>query len=74
LILIELIASNGVAPMVGVWQTYQTGRAESEFSNATDIILFMVFGAFSQVIGLSTLGHRVMRTIGKDITEVSAPR
>jgi phosphate/sulfate permease len=34
----------------------------------------MLFGAFSQVIGVSTLGYRVMRTVGKDITEVSAPR
>ncbi len=39
---------------------------------ATEYIL--AFGALSMVIGLCVLGHRVIQTISKEITEVSAPR
>uniref|UniRef100_A0A914UU10 Phosphate transporter n=1 Tax=Plectus sambesii TaxID=2011161 RepID=A0A914UU10_9BILA len=65
--------ANSVGPLVGMWLAFKTGSASTDASDRADMQYFMLFGAASMVIGLWCLGHRVIRTIGHEITEVTAP-
>jgi phosphate/sulfate permease len=65
---------SAIGPLIGMWLVYQTGSAEAEAATRTDVQLIIFFGAVSVVIGFVCLGHRIMRVIGKEITEISAAR
>ena len=63
--------ANAVGPMAAVINTVQTGTVTAEAGLATWILLI---GALGIVVGLSTYGFKVMRTIGKKITELTPTR
>ena len=63
--------ANAVGPMAAVINTVQTGEVSVESGLATWILLL---GALGIVVGLSTYGFKVMRTIGKKITELTPTR
>ena len=63
-----------MGPLVEMWMVYQTGSATTESATRGDVQLIIFFGAVSVVIGFVCLGHRIMRVIGKEITEISAAR
>uniref|UniRef100_A0A914WWG2 Phosphate transporter n=1 Tax=Plectus sambesii TaxID=2011161 RepID=A0A914WWG2_9BILA len=65
--------ANAIGPLVGIWMTYKTGQASTPSDDRLDLQLLILFGAVGQVIGLIVLGHRVIKTLGKEITEVTAP-
>jgi phosphate/sulfate permease len=53
---------------------YTTGLAGG-VQNAGGIeMAILMFGVLSMLIGLWVLGHKVIKTIGSDITHVTAPR
>lgn len=63
--------ANAVGPMAAVINTVQTGTVTVEAGLATWIL---ILGAIGIVVGLSTYGFKVMRTIGKKITELTPTR
>ncbi len=63
--------ANGIGPLAAVVSIAQTGEVAQE--SALPIwILFL--GGIGIVIGLATMGYRVMKTIGKRITELTPSR
>lgn len=63
--------ANAVGPMAAVISTVQTGEVLQESPLPSWILLV---GAVGIVVGLGTLGYRVMRTVGKRITELTPSR
>ena len=63
--------ANAVGPMAAVISTVQTGEVLQKSPLSPWILLV---GAVGIVIGLATLGYRVMRTVGKRITELTPSR
>jgi PiT family inorganic phosphate transporter len=58
--------ANGIGPLAAVVSLVQTGGEVAQKATLPLWVLFL--GGMGIVIGLGTLGHRVMRTIGTDIT------
>ena len=63
--------ANAVGPMAAVISVAQSGVLESKSSLPGWVLLV---GAIGIVIGLATLGYKVMRTVGKNITELTPTR
>ncbi len=63
--------ANGVGPLAAVVSIAQTGEVAQ--TSALPIWILLLGGA-GIVLGLSTLGYRVMKTIGKRITELTPSR
>ncbi len=63
--------ANGVGPLAAVVSIATTGEIEQ--SSALPIWILMLGGA-GIVLGLATLGYKVMRTIGTKITELTPSR
>lgn len=63
--------ANAVGPMAAVISTVQTGEVLQKSPLPSWILLV---GAVGIVVGLGTLGYRVMRTVGKRITELTPSR
>ena len=64
--------ANGVGPMAAVVGLVKSG---GEVAQKSDLPLWiLVLGGFGIVVGLATYGHRVMRTIGSKITELTPTR
>lgn len=63
--------ANAVGPMAAVISIAQSGELASK-SALPPWVLFV--GAIGIVIGLATLGYKVMRTVGKNITELTPTR
>lgn len=64
--------ANGIGPLAAVVSVVQSGGAIMQKS-ALPIWILLV-GGFGIVIGLITMGYRVMQTIGKRITELTPTR
>jgi PiT family inorganic phosphate transporter len=63
--------ANGIGPLAAVVSIVKTGEVTQE----SDLPLWiLVLGGVGIVVGLATLGYRVMRTIGKQITELTPSR
>jgi PiT family inorganic phosphate transporter len=63
--------ANGIGPMAAVVSTLESGEVAQE--SALPIWILLVGGS-GIVLGLATLGYRVMQTIGKDITHLTPSR
>ena len=63
--------ANAIGPFVACWETIRTGAVEAESSVSP---LFLAVGGLGIVVGLATWGWRVMRTIGRRITELTPSR
>jgi len=64
--------ANGIGPMAAVVATIQSG---GEVVQKADLPLWiLVLGGVGIVVGLSTMGYRVMQTIGTRITELTPSR
>eukprot|EP00798_Chlamydomonas_sp_ICE-L_P009661 gene9661-8484_t len=63
--------ANAVAPFSTIWHIYCTWSVTDETSTPTWIL---AVGGISMVIGLATLGYKVMRTIGVDLIMLSPSR
>jgi len=64
-------AANAVGPVAAIVSTVQTGMVAQKSGLASWILLL---GATGIVIGLATWGWRVIRTVGKKITELTPSR
>ena len=64
--------ANGVGPLAAVVGIVQSGGEVAQKSELPLWILLL--GGFGIVVGLATYGHRVMRTIGTKITELTPTR
>lgn len=63
--------ANEVAPLAAIWQTYHQGEVTDKVK--TPRWLFVYAGA-GIAVGLVLFGRRVMKTIGKDTTELTPSR
>jgi len=63
--------ANAVGPMAAVISVAQSGELASKSSLPPWVLLV---GGIGIVIGLATLGYRVMATVGKNITELTPTR
>ena len=63
--------ANAVGPVAAIVSIVKTGVVAQESSLATWILLL---GAVGIVLGLATYGWRVIRTVGKNITELTPSR
>jgi len=64
--------ANGIGPLAAVVSIVQSGGGVVQKSSLP--IWILVLGGAGIVIGLATLGYRVMQTIGKKITELTPTR
>ena len=63
--------SNAIGPMAAVWQVFKAGSLGPE----AEVPLWLVLlGSFGIVIGITTWGYRVMKTIGEKITHITPTR
>lgn len=63
--------SNAIGPLIGLFLIYQEGIIKTE--SATPVwILF--YGGVGISAGLWILGRRVIKTIGEDLTKITASR
>ena len=63
--------SNAIGPMAAVWQVFKAGSLGPE----AEVPLWLVLlGSFGIVIGITTWGYRVMKTIGEKITRITPTR
>ena len=63
--------ANGIGPLAAIVSIAQTGEVTQE---SVLPIWILLLGGTGIVIGLATMGYRVMRTIGKKITELTPSR
>ena len=63
--------ANGIGPLAAIVSTATSGEVNQEAPLATWVLLL---GGGGIVLGLSTWGYRVMRTIGRKITELTPSR
>ena len=64
--------ANGIGPLAAVASLVKSG---GEVAQKADLPLWiLVLGGVGIVVGLTTLGYRVMRTIGSDITSLTPSR
>lgn len=61
--------SNAIGPLIGLYLIYQDKRISSE-SATPEWILF--YGGVGISVGLWILGRRVIKTIGEDLTKITA--
>jgi PiT family inorganic phosphate transporter len=63
--------ANGIGPLAAVVSTVQTGQVTE---SSILPLWILVLGGGGIVLGLATMGYRVMRTIGHKITELTPSR
>ncbi len=63
--------ANGIGPLAAVVSIAKTGEVAQK---AALPIWILFLGGFGIVVGLATMGYRVMKTIGKRITELTPSR
>jgi PiT family inorganic phosphate transporter len=64
--------ANGIGPMAAVVSIVQSGGEVAQ--KASLPLWILILGGFGIVVGLATMGYRVMKTIGTRITELTPSR
>jgi len=64
--------ANGIGPMAAVISIIQSGGEVAQ--KAVTPLWILLLGGFGIVVGLATMGYRVMQTIGTRITELTPTR
>uniref|UniRef100_A0AC34FCS1 Phosphate transporter n=1 Tax=Panagrolaimus sp. ES5 TaxID=591445 RepID=A0AC34FCS1_9BILA len=59
--------SNAVAPLAAIWSIYHDMNVDQKGETPIYVLLF---GVFAIIVGLWILGHRVIRTVGEDMSEI----
>lgn len=63
--------ANAVSPLAAIWSIYQTSSVEPK----TDVpIWVLILGGIGIVLGLSTYGYKIIRTIGIKLTKITPSR
>lgn len=63
--------ANAVGPVAAVWEIMRTGTLAAQVGVP---IWILAAGGVGIVVGLATFGYRVIRTIGREITEMTPTR
>ncbi|KAJ8021149.1 Sodium-dependent phosphate transporter 1-B [Holothuria leucospilota] len=67
----SILVSTGVAPLITIWNVYETGRVEKAVENPFWMFLY---GSCALTLGFAIVGGRVTQTVGEGITFLSSSR
>lgn len=66
--------SNAVGPVAALWEYRNTGTISTDGDGGSVPFWLLLLGGVGIVLGVGTLGHRVMKTVGEKITKLNHPR
>jgi len=66
--------SNAVGPVAALWEYRNTGTISTDGDGGNVPFWLLLLGGVGIVLGVGTLGHRVMKTVGEKITKLNHPR